>query len=445
MKTMGTIGLLLMALAAAGESPPAPAADGLSLEQAVQLALQNDNAHRLRRLEVEQYRYRKWQNFSFLPQVTLDGLKTLKEKLQSIEMPPFFPGQETQVVTLDFTKNYEFTLQVVQPVFTGGKLWLAWKNAELDLRQARERERDSADATILAVRKTYCNILVLTELIRVHSEALELAEAGRRTVAQNHELGLASRYDLLRAETALNAARPDLTRSRNLLRSAWDALRVLIGRPEPQPLVLTDTLEFRPFPLDLDTARRRALHRRSELVQLRLEKRKTDNLLRLGWAQYVPDFSIVARYNFRSDVFRFRPHTWESYYSIYLSMHFPIFTGLRRGAQIGEIRVAQRMLEVNRRLLQDATVIQVDAAYRTLAEEMENIEAGRKNVETATEEVRVAELNHREGLITILELNSSHNSLTRCKVHYLQALYNYHVAAAELERLCGGAEEEERP
>ena len=124
----------------------------LTVDQAVQLALQNSKAHQVSRLEVSSARYRLLGNLGFLPQVTLSGAKNLKEKLMTIVMPSFYPGGDEQTFSLDFTMNYEFTLQVVQPVFTGGKILLNARNAQLDLNIAREKERNSRDETALDVK-----------------------------------------------------------------------------------------------------------------------------------------------------------------------------------------------------------------------------------------------------------------------------------------------------
>ena len=79
----------------------------------------------------------------------------------------------------------------------------------------------------------------------------------------------------------------------------------------------------------------------------------------------------------------------------------------------------------------------MESKFRTISQEYETIQMGLKNMESAKEGVRIAELNYHEGMITILELNASYNDLTRAKVNYLQALYNYNIAIAELEKLTG--------
>ena len=101
------------------------------------------------------------------------------------------------------------------------------------------------------------------------------------------------------------------------------------------------------------------------------------------------------------------------------------------------MNVLQKIMDLNVRQLNDATQLEIESKYRTINQEYENIRLGLKNMESAREGVRIAELSYNEGMITILELNSSYNELTRAKVNYLQALYNYNIAIAELEKITG--------
>jgi outer membrane protein len=170
---------------------------------------------------------------------------------------------------------------------------------------------------------------------------------------------------------------------------------------------------------------------------VQMQKQKIDNMLKMAWAQYLPNLSLVASYSYQSDNFNFSKNNWDNFFNISLGVSFPIFTGLKRSAQIGEMRVLQKIMDLNVRQLNDATQLEIESKYRTINQEYETIQLGEKNMESAREGVRIAELNYREGMITILELNSSYNELTRAKVNYLQALYNYNIAIAELEKITG--------
>jgi len=431
--------VLLILLGAAGlaqgfaAEPPMD----LTVDQAIQLALANNPAHQASQQEVRQYRYRLMQAFGFLPEATLSGAKILDQKLMTIEIPSFVPGGEPTKASLRFQLDYSFSFQITQPVFTGGKIFWNYKNAEIDLRLAKEKERNSGAETILNVRKSFYNIQILQELLKAHQEALSLAEGNYANVKNSYDLGMASQYDLLRAELAMRAAKPDVLRVDNLLQTSRLGLNLMLGLSDGQEVRLQGELGYKAVQPELAALLQGSLQNRSELKQLRMEKQKVDNLLKITWAQYVPNFSLIASYSYQSDLFKLRKDNWQDYYSISLGMSWPIFTGLKRSAQVGEMHVLRRIMDLNVRQLNDATRLEVESQYRTVLQEYENIRMGEKNVESAREGARIAELSYKEGMITILELNSSYNELTRAKVNYLQALYNYNIAIAELEKLTG--------
>ncbi len=429
--------LILLCAAGLAQGLAAEPPMDLTVDQAIQLALANNPAHQASQQEVRQYRYRLMQAFGFLPEATLSGAKILDQKLMTIEIPSFVPGGEPTKASLRFQLDYSFSFQITQPVFTGGKIFWNYKNAEIDLRLAKEREKESRADTVLNVRKAFYNIQILQELLKAHQEALSLAEGNYANVKNSYDLGMASQYDLLRAELAMRAAKPDVLRVDNLLQTSRLGLNLMLGLPDGQEVRLQGELGYKAVQPELAALLQGSLQNRSELKQLRMEKQKVDNLLKITWAQYVPNFSLIASYSYQSDLFKLRKDNWQDYYSISLGMSWPIFTGLKRSAQVGEMHVLRRIMDLNVRQLNDATRLEVESQYRTVRQEYENILMGEKNVESAREGARIAELSYKEGMITILELNSSYNELTRAKVNHLQALYNYNIAIAELEKLTG--------
>jgi outer membrane protein TolC len=409
----------------------------LNINRAIDLALKNNTGYLISKEEVKQSKYRVRKNMGFLPQITLEGARILDEKLMEIEMPSIIPGAEPTKVSLDFTKNYEFTLQLVQPIFTGGKIWYAFKNAKIDLKIAKERLKNTKEALILNVKKVFFNVLVLKELLKTHYEALQLAERNYQNVKERFELGMVSKYDLLRAELSVSTIKPQILNAQKLIQIMTANLKVMIGLSENVQVKISGQLDYNEKQLEISTLIKEALTNRSEIHQLKMELEKTTNLLKMTWAQYIPDFSLIASYSYRSDNFKFTAGNWENFYTISLGIRFPIFTGFRRSAEIGEIKVLRKMLAMNVKELNDATRIEILDLYYTVKEEYEKIELGLKNIETASEGVRIADLNYKEGLITILELNSSYNGLTQAKVSFIQAVYNYKIALAKLEKVTG--------
>ncbi len=429
--------MILILLVAVGTYMFSAEEMNLTIEKAIDLALKNNKNYLISQAEVKQYKYKLRQNLGFLPTMTLEGFKNIDEKLMELEIPPFFPGAEPMTTTIDFTKNYEFTFQVVQPVFAGGKILYSYKNARLDLNIAREKQKNTSKEVILQVKKVFFNILVMKELLKAHNEALQLAETNYRNINENYKLGMASKYDLLRAELAIASIKPNILNIQKLLNVSILNLKFMAGIPEKSKIKVLGKLNYTSYPLKLAHVIDQSLVARSEIRQLEMQMKKTSNILKMAYGQFLPDISLIASYSYRSDFFNFGKNNWDNYYTINLGISFPIFTGFKRSAQIGEIKVMKKILNLNYKQLKETTKLQIHELYMTIQQEYENIQAGLKNIETAEEGVRIAELTYNEGLISILELNASTNDLTKAKVNFLQAVYNYNIAAAELEKISG--------
>lgn len=431
--------ILVIILAAAGISlfPGENTGLTLDIEGALRMARENNKNYLISREEVNRYKHKLRQNLGFLPNVTLQGTRNLDEKLMEIQMPPVYPGGPPQSFTIDFTKNYEFTFQVVQPLFAGGKILYPYKNARLDLRIAGEKSDNAEKETTLQVKKTFFNILVMKELLKAHREALELAETNYRNINENYNLGMASKYDLLRAELAVASVKPPILNVEKLLELSLMNLKFMTGIPPETELDIVGTLTYDYRPLELAELVDHALTDRSEIRQMRMEMQKVSNLLRIAYGQFLPDISIIASYSYRADFFKLKGNAWEDYYTVNLGISFPIFTQYKRAAQVGELKVMRKILDLNYAQLKEATQLEIRRLVMTMQEEYQNIRAGLKNMETAKEGLRIAELSYAEGLVSILELNASTNDLTKAKVNFFQAVYNYNIAAAELEKITG--------
>ena len=132
--------LILLLLGAMGFAVEPPVE--LTVDDAIKLAVENNPAYRISEQEVKQYRYRLMENFGFLPRAVPVGEQNPERETDDHRNPRRFYRRRTDGGDPSLHQDYEFTFQLVQPVFTGGKIFYNYKNAELDLRIAREKERN---------------------------------------------------------------------------------------------------------------------------------------------------------------------------------------------------------------------------------------------------------------------------------------------------------------
>jgi outer membrane protein len=84
---------------------------------------------------------------------------------------------------------------------------------------------------------------------------------------------------------------------------------------------------------------------------------------------------------------------------------------------------------------------EVQESILAIRQARESLLSQEKNVEQAREAVRIAELNYAEGLATTLDVSSVQAALSQAKTNQIQALYDYAVALAQLEKSVGTGQE----
>jgi outer membrane protein len=410
----------------------------LTLKDSIQLALSQNPYHLAaeERLETARAKLRE-AAAGFFPSLNSEGLHTLAEKLFVLEFPSFIPGEPPQRVSMDFTKDYQFSLTFSLPLFTSGRLTSGFKQAKYGLRSTEEAVRQSEHITVFNAKKAFYGYLLAQDFVKVAEEAVEVAEKHLKNVKNLYEVGMASKFDLLRSEVQVANLKPQLIRARNNSKIAELSLKTLLGLDLSQPIEIKGQLTYEPFEPDLDESVSKAMLKRPEISQLRYQKQMAGQALKLARASNLPSLAVSATYNFWADQFNFKKNTWQSFYAVNLVLSLPIFNGFATSARVAQSKAMIKELDLNQKGLIDIIEFEVRQAILSLQEAKESLFSQEKNVEQAQESLRIAELNFSEGLATTLDISSAQAALSQAKTNYSQALYDYVISLAELDKAMG--------
>ncbi len=379
----------------------------------------------------------------FLPSLNAQGTDVLDKKVFVIEFPSFIPGQPAQRVPIDFSKTYQMTLSFSLPLFTGGRLISGYKQANYNLGATRESIRQFRIGTIFEVKRAFYGYLLADQFAGVAQEAVALAEKHHTNVKNLFEVGMASKFDLLRSEVQVANLKPQLIRARNSLSITELALKTLIGLDLSQAIEVRGEMTYKPFEGSLDDLVARALRKRPEISQLEYQTRIAGEMLKMARAENLPTLAVGGAYNYWSNRLSFTKNNWESYYSINLVLSLPIFNGFAGQARMAQSKALIRELELSQRALIEAVKLEVNQALLNIKQARETLVSQEKNVEEAQEAVRIAELNYSEGLATTLDVSTAQVALSQARTNHARALYDCVISLAELEKAVGAAGEEE--
>jgi outer membrane protein len=410
----------------------------LTLEESIRLALSQNPYHLAaeERLETARAKIRE-AAAGFLPSLNSEGLHTLAEKLFILEFPSFIPGEPPQKISMDFTKDYQFSLNFSLPLFTSGRLTSGFRQAKYNLRSTEEAVRQSKHITVFNAKKAFYGYLLAKDFVKVAEEAVDVAEKHLKNVKNLYEVGMASKFDLLRSEVQLANLKPQLIKARNTLKIAELSLKTLLGLDLSQSIEIKGSLTYEPFEPDLEDSVSKAMLKRPEISQLRYQKQMAGQGLKLARASNHPSLAVSATYNFWADQLNFRKDTWQSFYAVNLVFTIPLFNGFATSARVAQSKAMIKELDFTQKGLIDIIKFEVRQAILRLQEAKESLLSQEKNVEQAQESLRIAELNFSEGLATTLDISSAQAALSQAKTNYSQALYDYVISLAELDKAMG--------
>ena len=299
--------------------------------------------------------------------------------------------------------------------------------------------------TLLGARTVYYDVLLAAQQITVHEASVNLLQKELEDQQRRYDAGTVPHFNVLRAEVAVANERPALIRARNNYRITKNNLSNLLGYNLPReiwddiPLNLTDTLDAAPYQVDLPAAIQQALARRTELVAAR----KTAELQRLNVvnakAGYKPTVQVFAGYGWYNA--QFTPPVELDHdirgWNAGAQMSWDIFDGMLTH---GKVVQARALYEKSRTEVDDKgrqIELEVRTAYSEFIEAREVLESQQKVQEQADEALREARARADAGTSTQLDVLDAETSLTQARTTQIQALRDYAVARARLERAIG--------
>ena len=409
--------------------PPELAGKTISFEEAVTIALQAQPQIQARLYDYAAARFRVDQAFApLLPQLT----GTLSSQWSSSTVLSTTGTGATVPVTVSrsFEDTFLGQVSLSQLLFDFGKTAASVDAARKLAEVSRYDIELQRQLVTLAVKEAYINTLFAQRLIRVQRQALERADLNLKSVRGFYEVGTRPKSDVVRAEVDVANARVDTIRADNLERLARVALNTAIGVAATTKFELVDNLVYIKVTDSAEDLVSEALKRRPEYQQGKLRIETAESLLKRSFRDFFPDIVGTGSYGgVRTDL----NESWTAG----ISLNWSIFDG---GNRLARYREAKAILDASQQRLK-ATELdisrEVEQTRSTVVESDERILAAQAAVASAQENFRLVQGRFDAGVGTILDLTDAQLALTQAQNTEAQALADFRIALARLDRALG--------
>ncbi len=280
------------------------------------------------------------------------------------------------------------------------------------------------------VKTSYFTLLLAKRLVGVNTAALDRAQLNLRSAQGFYSVGTQPKSFVTRAEVDVANGRVSLIQAQNAVALARVALNTAMGIAVNAPTEVKDVLAYEPYSVEQDTLVTEALRRRPEFLQSKALSDAADATVRQRFRNFFPNIVGSATYgSARSDM--------NEIYNYGIQLTWSIFDG---GNMIAQYKEAKALLEATQARVRDTelTIWQdVQQSYLNMISAEQQIGAAQKAVDSAQENFQLSQGRFDAGVANIIELTDAQLALTQAQSNEAQALANYRIAIAQLERAVG--------
>lgn len=407
----------------------------LTLGQAMAIAMeQNRDIEKAR--EYAKYVQGKYveERAAALPQLALNGSAILTQDDSQKVLATLAPREHTRAIDLTLS----------QPLFTWGKVSAAIRAAEVGLKTADEQLRLYRQAAYRDVTTAFYDILLARELNNLAMENLAQKQRLLDESKRRYEAGVATDYDVLAAEVAVENARPEVIRTKNSVRTVRERLRFLLALDKDEVDAVGSLEAEVNVPKTYEDALATARIRRPELGDLRYRIGIYRELVTIAAADNKPRLDLKGGVGWHWLDVRdsgVSGNADGAAWNIGVFFSFPFFDGLKTGGRVTQAKSDLRTREIEEAKLLDSIALDVRDSGNAVKEAAEIVQALGGTVHQAERLLQMAEKGYEFGVKIKLEVDDAQLNLLQARSNLARAQRDYRVAWANYEWAMGTAGE----
>jgi outer membrane protein TolC len=472
--------VILMSLATNAQNKPAPLE--ITLDRAIEIALNENPSVKIADLEVQKKKYAKKSSQSALyPQIDAVGQysRTLKKQVMYMDgafdmgamltpvletafgavVDGYTPGTVSDAIkaaeeaaaaanpssggddgiTVGRDNNWSGGIQLICPVVVP-KLWKSLEISSLDVELAVESARSSKIDMVNSIRKAYYGALLAKDVLHVFQQSYDNAILSYNNINDKYKQGIVSEFDLIRADVNAKNIKPNLVQAQNAYNIAALSLKALMGIDIDMEISVDGSLldyeeGLYSEILSVDTS----LVYNSDLKKFDIQSEQLQKSLELYKAQYYPTIAISGNYMYMSmnNDFKFGDYRWNPTSSISLNISIPIFDGFKKQSEIRQTKVSLEQMKWQREDVVRNLKLAINNNINNMTNYVEQVVSTKDVVAQAQKGYEISQKLYDTGMGTLLDLNNAQLGLTQASLAFNQAIYNFLASKADLDKTLG--------
>ena len=443
MKRFRNYGLLMISMLVVTAKTQAQKINSFSVQQAVDYAKQNSVQVKNAMIDILiQQQTNKDITSIALPNINGGASVTDYLVIPTTLVPAqFFGGNAGEFAPVKFGTKWTAgaSLSVSQLIFDG-QVFIALKarNVTIDLQKAI---LGITEETIKAnIYKIYYQLVLSKTQIELLDANIERLQKLNHDVTVMFDNGFTEKVDIDKLTVQVANLQTEKLKAQNMIRNGYAGLKLLMGMPVRDSLILTDQLTDEQIKEGvLESSQYNYNDRKDYQASVITNKLNGLNVRRYKLTQ-IPTFALVGSYGVQAQRNKFdffgRGDWYHTSY-VGLQMRVPIFNGLSIRAKIKGAQLQLKKTENQAEALKNSIDKEVDDAKNNFVTAISTMDFQKKNMALAEKVYNQTKKKYEIGTGSATEINTAQLDLKTAQTNYITALYDAIIAKVDFLRATG--------
>ncbi len=356
-----------------------------------------------------------------------------------IQMPSDFGFIAAQFGT-KYSANAGISLS---QILFDGQVFVGLQARSATIKFAQKNAEVTEEMIKTNIYKVYYQLIVSKTQIEQIDANIAFLEKNLHDTRVMYDNGFSEKLDIDRISVQLTNLQTERNKALNTISNGYYGLKVLMGMPVNDELVLTDTLSAQQIREGVLESSNYSYEDRKEYQYAQIGKQLNEfNIKRYKLSQ-MPTVTLTGQYakNAQRDKWNFfGSGEWYTISNVNLNVSIPIFNGFFTKSKIQQARIELQKTENRIQDLKLTIDNEVATAKNNFVSAIARLDFQKKNVELAESVYQQTKKKYEVGTGSQTEINTVQKDLIIAQANYVNALYDAVIAKVDFQKATGKLE-----
>ena len=289
---------------------------------------------------------------------------------------------------------------------------------------------------IYNIAAAYLQAAIVTEQSKLIQANLEMVNQSLKVVQSLYENQMARKIDLDQLKVTQSNTQTEYYNSQVLFAFALDQLKILIGYPLADTLILNEIITDNDMLVSQNTTSNNPslslLQQQAIIKQLEIKGINS---------KYLPTLVAFGQYGYQSQFMKWDDMYWFNSALIGVQLNISIFDGLLKHHQVKQRKFELQSIQLDKELLEKSLNAEYNNAVNKYLQNQKTVLNQKENLTLAENVYEAMQNNYKNGLASLSDIINSDTGLKSAQSSFLTALFRKKISSLDILRANGSMTE----